>query len=127
MAKEKPHDSERAARKAEKKALKEAKRAETDGVHKSKKEKKAKERAIDIDAENLQSTTRVMNAIEAEKPGSVVIKDDEEQKIEIKTKPLVGALVPFANPLSDERTTKKVLKAVKKGTYSLVIDSPPSS
>lgn len=42
-----------------------------------------------------------------------------------KSKPApipVGALVPFANPLADEKVTKKVLKVVKKG----ILPSLPS-
>ena len=31
----------------------------------------------------------------------------------------IGALVPFANPLADEKVAKKVFKGVKKGLFSL--------
>jgi len=39
----------------------------------------------------------------------------DEVAVAVKTGDVVGALVPFANPLADEKTTKKVLKGVKKG------------
>ena len=128
MAKEKPEDPDRAARKAEKKAKKE-KRSETDGVHKpSKKEKKPKDKAIDVDKENVETTTKLLNTLEAEKPGTVVMKEgaDGEMEVKVKTKPLLGALVPFAHPLADEKVGKKVLKCVKKGIlyFLLVLKLP---
>ena len=119
MAKEKPVDPEQAARKAEKKAKKEAKRSETNGVHKSHKKEKKKnsEKApIDVDAENIQATTKVLNTLEAEQPGSVVVKEDGgDMEVKVKKQPLLGALVPFAHPLAEEKVAKKVLKSVKKG------------
>ena len=118
MAKEKPVDPERAARKAEKRAKKEAKRSETNGVHKSsKKEKKSKDKTpIDVDAENIQTTTKLLNALEAEKPGTVIVKEDDGKlEVKVKVQPLLGALVPFAHPLAEEKMGKKVLKSVKKG------------
>ena len=119
MAKEKPLDPERAARKAEKKAnKKEAKRSETDGVHKpSQKEKKTKDKtSIDVDAGTMQATTELLSTLEAEKPGTVVVKEDDEKlDVKVKIQPLLGALVPFAHPLADEKVAKKVLRSVKKG------------
>ena len=106
MAKEKPVDPERAARKVEKRAEKEAKRSETNGVHKqSKKEKKNKDRPpIDVDAENVQTTTKLLNSLEAEKPGTVIVKEhDDKLDVKVKIQPLLGALVPFAHPLADEK------------------------
>ncbi|KAL9632293.1 MAG: hypothetical protein Q9164_005407 [Protoblastenia rupestris] len=130
MAKEKPLDPEKAARKAEKKAQKEKKRSETDGVHKSssssKKEKKSKDKTIiDVDKENIETTTKLLNTLETEAPGTVVVKDDTgDLEVKVKTKPLLGALVPFAHPLADEKVGKKVLKSVKKGTYYSYIPTP---
>ena len=95
MAKEKKDKSEKKEKKE--------KRAEKDGVHKSKKDKKEK---VVVDTAALESV--VENG------------DTEELKVVVSTKPMiipVGALVPFANPLADEKTGKKVLKGVKKGTY----------
>ncbi|KAI4123083.1 MAG: hypothetical protein LQ338_005454 [Usnochroma carphineum] len=142
---------EKAATDPEEKRLKkekEKKRSETDGVHKSKKDKsdkkkdksdskKEKKRSRDEDgavvaapitegaaaavkgaeAEDVIMTTQLLNTLEAENPGSVAIKDqdgDVEMKVKQSKPLLVGALVPFANPLADEKAAKKVLKGVKK-------------
>ena len=125
MAKEKSTDKEE--RRKEKKAAKE-KRSETDGVHKSKKDKKdksdkkekkeKKEKKIkqpEPVTEVAEVTTELLNALEAEKPGSVAIKEDGDIQVQVKSVPPVGALVPFANPLADEKVGKKVLKSVRKG------------
>ena len=37
---------------------------------------------------------------------------DDKSKVLLRP---VGAIVPFANPLADEKTCKKVLRSVKKG------------
>ena len=132
MAKEKSTDKEE--RKKEKKAAKE-KRSETDGVHKSKKDRKDKKEKKEKKEKKLKQpepvtepaevTTELLNALEAEKPGSVAIKEDGDIQVKIKSVPLVGALVPFANPLADEKVGKKVLKSVRKGghTYRFSKDS----
>ena len=114
MAKEKS-DKDKEERKREKKEKKE-KRSEKDGVHKSKKEKKVKEAAL---AEKENVATKLLNKLEEEKPGSVAIKEDGNVEVKVKTAPLLGALVPFANPLADEKVGKKVLKSVKKGKTAL--------
>ena len=121
MAKEKSADKEE--RRKEKKASKE-KRSETNGVHKSKKEKKeTKIKKAAAIAEDSEATTQLLNALEEEKPGSVAIKEDGDIHVKVKSAPLVGALVPFANPLADEKAGKKVLKSVKKGrTLEGVLD-----
>ena len=110
MAKEKSVDKEE--RKKEKKASKE-KRSETDGVHKTKKDKKDKK--IAAAAEDVEVTTKLLNTLENEKPGSVAVKEEVDVQVKVKTAPLLGALVPFANPLADEKAGKKLLKSVKKG------------
>lgn len=125
MAKDKQADPEKAARKAEKRAKKEAKRADTNGVHKSKKEKKSKEvkpTAIEDGEDDLKTTTKLLKAIEKKEPISVKVQDEDEQlqvKKEVLVKentvPLVGALVPFADPLVKDKSNKKVLKGIKKG------------
>ena len=113
MAKEKSAEKEQ--RKKEKKASKE-KRSQIEGVHKSKKDKKdKKEKRVAAATEDIKATTKLLNAIEEQKPGSVVIKKDGDIQVKIKSVPLLGALVPFANPLADEKAGKKVLKTVKKG------------
>jgi H/ACA ribonucleoprotein complex subunit 2 len=101
MAKEK---SEKRDRKEKKE-----KRSEADGVKKSKKEKKPKLNGENV-AAAFEEVTKVEEPVVEAKP--VVVKDSSA---EVLLKP-VGALVPFANPLADEKVTKKVLKSVKKGT-----------
>lgn len=119
MAKEKPTDPEKEAKKFAK-AEKKAKRSETDGVHKSKSDKKEKkERKTAAAASDAEVTTELLNTLEKIKPGSVAVKEENgDVKVKVKTQPLLGALVPFANPLADEKAGKKVLKCVKKGTVS---------
>lgn len=120
MAKEKPTDPDKEAKKLAK-AEKKAKRAETDGVHKSKSDKKEKkEKKTTVVALDADVTTKLLNTLEETKPGSVAVKEENgDVKVKVKTEMLLGALVPFANPLADEKTGKKVLKSVKKGTPPL--------
>ncbi|KAL8705179.1 MAG: hypothetical protein Q9225_008043, partial [Loekoesia sp. 1 TL-2023] len=141
MAKENPPTTS-SEEKRLKKEKKEKKRSETDGVHKSsssskkdkserkkdKKDKKSKSEpelpdataaadAAATAAEDSQMTTQLLNSLEKEKPGSVAVKENGDVEVKVKNvdKPLlVGALVPFANPLADEKVGKKVLKGVKK-------------
>jgi H/ACA ribonucleoprotein complex subunit 2 len=96
--------------KSEKKDKKEKKekRSESDGVKKAKKEKKSK-----LSSDNIAAAYAEASSQESEKPVEIqtlVVQEDEE----VTLKP-VGALVPFANPLADEKVAKKVLKSVKKG------------
>ena len=46
--------------------------------------------------------------------GDVEMSAAPEGKPQVTPRP-VGALVPFANPLADEKACKKVLRSVKKG------------
>ena len=89
---------------------KKEKRSETDGVKKSKKDKKSK-----LNGDNV-ATTLEETLAQSETPvvgtKAIVVK---ELNGELAVKP-VGALVPFANPLADDKVAKKVLKSVKKGT-----------
>lgn len=113
MAKEKTTDKEE--RRKETKAVKE-KRSESDGVHKSKKDKKdKKEKKTAAAAEDVDVTTKLLNTLEKENPGTVAVKEEDEVKVIVKSAPVLGALVPFANPLADEKVGKKLLKGVKKG------------
>ena len=95
--------------KSEKKDRKEKKekRSEKDGVKKSKKDKKSK-----LSGDNI---TAAIEQVSNEESPEAVVPAAVDGEIVITAKP-VGALVPFANPLADEKTTKKVLKGVKKGT-----------
>ncbi len=83
------------------------KRSDVDGVKKSKKEK----RKSDV---NIEAVEESLNG--AEEPKALVVKEDSAEEKSVKP---IGALVPFANPLADEKVTKKVLKSVKKGTLLL--------
>ena len=111
MAKEKTEGQE--ARRKEKKDRKEKSKENaviTNGVKKPEKERKNKEtKPVDVDI-----ATKLLNNLNNETPESVAIKEDEQPEINIKAPPLIGALVPFANPLADEKQQKKVLKSVKK-------------
>ncbi len=101
--------------KHEKKEKKE-KRSESDGVKKPKKEKKSK-----LNGDNVAAAVEEVTKVKLLKAGSeepsekdkaLVIKESSGELI---VKP-IGALVPFANPLADEKVAKKVLKSVKKGS-----------
>ena len=88
---------------------KKEKRSETDGVKKSKKDKKSKLNGDNVAAaleEKLAQSEAPFDETKA-----IAVK---ESNGELAVKP-VGALVPFANPLADDKIAKKVLKSVKKG------------
>lgn len=106
------------ADKDKKKERKEKKRSEVDGVHKkSKKEKKSSESLGKAVEDEL--TTKVLEQLDTaavEAPAA----DVEMTIVETKTRP-VGALVPFANPLADDKVAKKVLKSVKKGMHLRIL------
>lgn len=106
MAKEK-------SEKRDKKEKKE-KRSESDGVKKSKKDKKSKLNGDNITAA-IEEVTKAKAKAASEEPAEVVDIVIKENSGELELKP-VGALVPFANPLADEKVAKKVLKSVKKGS-----------
>jgi H/ACA ribonucleoprotein complex subunit 2 len=100
MAKEK-------SEKRDKKEKKE-KRSEADGVKKVKKEKKSKLNGDNVAAAFEEVTKEDAPVVETK----AVVRQESSGEIVLKP---VGALVPFANPLADEKVTKKVLKSVKKG------------
>ena len=124
MAKEK--DVSKEEKKREKREKKE-KRSEKDGVHKSTKDSKDKrekreKKILAAATQEPNVTTSLLNALEDdEKPvlGSPDTKENDGDAMVVKLKNggLLGASVPFANPLADEKVGKKVLKSVKKGTY----------
>ncbi len=109
MGKEK---SEKERQEKKEKKEKKEKRSEKDGVHKSKKDKKEKKVPV---TEQEEVTTQLLNTLEETNPGTVAIRENGDVEVKVKAAPLVGALVPFANPLADEKVGKKVLKSVKKG------------
>ncbi|PGH11541.1 hypothetical protein AJ79_04798 [Helicocarpus griseus UAMH5409] len=99
--------------KERKKEKKEKKRSETDGIKKSKKDKK-KDTNLIAEAAEKELTTKVLEQLE--KP------ETETASPETPSKPAaerpVGALVPFANPLAEDKVAKKVLKSVKKAAVN---------
>ena len=114
MAKEKSEEKE--ARRREKKERKEKEMLiGTNGIQKAAKEKTAKKHIAAADAEEVHVTTKLLNSLESEKHGYPIVKEDDSLQVKVKAAPLIGALVPFANPLADEKQQKKILKSVKKG------------
>jgi H/ACA ribonucleoprotein complex subunit 2 len=103
---------------AEKEEKKKKKRSDEDGVHKSsdkkdKKEKKAKREALAEKALNEIQTAPAAADAKSDDEGEIAEAEAEIKGQELKP---VGALVPFANPLADEKVAKKVFKSVKKGS-----------
>ncbi|KAF5875283.1 putative ribosome biogenesis protein nhp2 protein [Botrytis fragariae] len=94
--------------KRDKKEKKE-KRSETDGVKKSSKKDKKVKLSEDNVAAAIAEVTKEPEDVEV--MDIVIEEDKEDAAADIKP---VGALVPFANPLADEKVAKKVLKSVKK-------------
>jgi len=104
--------------KSEKKEKKEKKekRSDSDGIKKSKKDKKSKLNGTNV-AAAFEEVSKEVEAPVVEAKALVA----KESSGEVVVKP-VGALVPFANPLADEKVTKKVLKSVKKGKSFFLCD-----
>jgi hypothetical protein len=107
--------------KSEKKEKKDKKvKVETNGVAKKvKKEKKDKKEKRKSDVtelleQELESSADekkpIVKKVEVDEDGDADMSDAEE-----KPAVILGAVVPFANPLADEKQTKKVMKGVKKG------------
>ncbi|KAI1303273.1 L30e-like protein [Xylaria venustula] len=95
--------------KPEKKEKKEKKRSDADGVGKVKKDKKDKK-----EKEKLKSA--VSAALDGQDDAPVAVTVEEKTTTTTTTiAPVVGALVPFARPLADDKATKKVMKSVRKG------------
>lgn len=103
--------------KEKKRAEKKEKRAEKDGVHKGKKEKKdKKDKTVLADAVEKEITSQVLEGLDQAASAGVAVKGDVEVDAMAVDRP-VGAVVPFANPLVEDKQAKKVLKSVKKGTF----------
>ena len=88
---------------------KKEKRSETDGVKKSKKDKKSK-----LNGDNMAAAIEEVTKADAKSPAqeeSALMVVDTVGEIAIKP---IGALVPFANPLADEKVTKKVLQKARR-------------
>lgn len=116
MAKEKSTDKEELKRA---KHSKKEKRSEKDGVHKSKKVKPEKIKTTVTDDPEI--TTKLLDALTEEKPSNIA-KEENGSSVTVKVKPapLLGALVPFAHPLADEKVQKKVFKSIKKGLFVII-------
>ncbi|KAJ5181751.1 hypothetical protein N7449_011898 [Penicillium cf. viridicatum] len=93
-------------------AEKKEKRAEKDGVHKVKKEKKEKkDKTALVDAVEKEIVSEAMEGVE-----ETAVKGEGE--VDAAVDRPVGALVPFANPLVEDKQAKKVLKSVKKAAVN---------
>ncbi|KAJ0424847.1 50S ribosomal protein L30e-like protein [Aspergillus carlsbadensis] len=90
---------------------KKEKRSEKDGVHKSKKDKKDKKDKTALSDAVLKG---IEQEISANSPVNGVVKTDEDAVLD---RP-VGALVPFARPLVEDKQAKKALKSVKKAAVN---------
>ena len=126
MAKEKA-DMSKEERKALKAAKKEAKASKPEGVTKpakeDKKSKKEKTKLAERALKEIQNKPAASaNGVESEEEA----EDGEAEEVIVDkkgtTRP-VGALVPFANPLADEKVGKKVFKSVKKGLWCSFYDA----
>ncbi|EPS25273.1 hypothetical protein PDE_00206 [Penicillium oxalicum 114-2] len=101
--------------KKEKRSEKKEKRAEKDGISKSKKDKKEKK-----DKTTLVDAVEKEIASQAAENGAEVAAVDVTE-IEVDAMAIdrpVGAVVPFANPLVEDKQAKKVLKSVKKAAVN---------
>jgi hypothetical protein len=117
MASDKPEKKE----KKDKKERKEKKHraSESDGVTKSKsdkKEKKDKKKKTKEAAEALldQAESSPVVVPTANGDSESGVEDNAMEGVELTRNVPTEALVPFANPLADDKQTKKLLKAVKK-------------
>ncbi|KAE8353637.1 L30e-like protein [Aspergillus coremiiformis] len=99
---------------------KKEKRSEKDGVHKSKKDKKEKkekkENTTLADAVEQELTTKVLDGID-NAVATETVANVETEVMDVDARP-VGALVPFAQPLVEDKSAKKVLKSVKKAAVN---------
>ncbi|KAL2370582.1 H/ACA ribonucleoprotein complex subunit 2 [Blastomyces gilchristii SLH14081] len=102
--------------KERKKEKKDKKRSETDGVHKKSKKDKKKDTSLLSEAVEKELTTTVLEQLE--KPDASPAPAAETASKKPAAERPVGALVPFANPLADDKLAKKVLKSVKKAAVN---------
>lgn len=116
MAKDKSlSKEERKAAKKEKLASESAGISKPKSDKKEKKEKKEKKAKL---AEKLLANGEQDAAVVVKKNDGEVVSDEEmENGTDGKAVRLIGALVPFANPLADEKVAKKVFRGVKKGMF----------
>jgi H/ACA ribonucleoprotein complex subunit 2 len=117
MAKVKPEGEVKV--KKEKKEKKEKKRSEEDGVSKKPKKEK-KQKTVDA-AGTLQDEAEETPATDIDTGFANGDQDEDTAVAEIlRVKVPLEALVPFANPLADEKQTKKLLRTVQKGIFTAI-------
>ncbi|KAL4869757.1 50S ribosomal protein L30e-like protein [Aspergillus spectabilis] len=87
---------------------KKEKRSDKDGVHKSKKDKKDKK-------DKTSLADAVLKGIESEVSAAPVNGAAMTDDAEVRP---IGALVPFAKPLLEDKAAKKALKSVKKAAVN---------
>ena len=115
MAKDKSlSKEERKAAKKEKLASESAGISKPKSDKKEKKEKKEKKAKL---AEKLLANGEQDAVVVVKNDGEVVSDEEMENNTDGKAVRLIGALVPFANPLADEKVAKKVFRGVKKGMF----------
>ncbi|OJD22172.1 hypothetical protein ACJ73_06481 [Blastomyces percursus] len=102
--------------KERKKEKKEKKRSETDGVHKKSKKDKKKDTSLLSEAVEKELTTKVLEQLQKPDASPAPAAETPSKKSALERP--VGALVPFANPLADDKVAKKVLKSVKKAAVN---------
>ncbi|KAL4743288.1 50S ribosomal protein L30e-like protein [Aspergillus similis] len=88
---------------------KKEKRSEKDGVHKSKKDKKDKK-------DKTALADAVLKGLEVDAPSTAPVNGADAAGV-VEARP-VGALVPFAKPLLEDKAAKKALKSVKKAAVN---------
>ena len=88
--------------------LKKARRSDKDGVRKVK-NKSTPGKTGDA-AVTTATTATLLQRLESDPDGS--------EDVTMRGPPPIGVLVPFANPLADDKVQKKVLKSVTKGMSS---------
>ncbi|PWY77545.1 L30e-like protein [Aspergillus heteromorphus CBS 117.55] len=96
---------------------KKEKRSEKDGVHKSSKKdkKEKKDKTVLADAVEKELTTKVLEGIDEAVSETPVVNGTEDMEVDAAP---VGALVPFASPLVEDKAAKKCLKSVKKAAVN---------
>lgn len=85
----------------------------------AKKEKKEKKARKSVDASAVEGAADEEDGKVTMEAPSALVKGEagEEGEGKVKVAVPISALVPFANPLCDEKNQKKVLKGVKKGKF----------
>ncbi|KAI9784632.1 MAG: snoRNA-binding protein [Geoglossum umbratile] len=105
---------EKSEKKAKKEKKEKEKRSEKDGVKKTKEKKSKKVPQNEVTAALLETLVNQSQTPEPPKTNG---------DLPIRIAPPVRTIVPFANPLADEKVCKKLLKTVKKGKPRLKL--PP--